>query len=91
MSNNIVKFLVKEEDSGKRLDLAISKKNRKLTRSVIKKLILSGKVYINDKVQNSPAKKIKIGDTIHFKVELANKSDLVPSKSACDHQNVHLR
>ena len=50
--NNSIKFLVKEKDNRKRLDIFLSEKIDDLTRSNIKKIIESSNVKINKKKSN---------------------------------------
>ena len=50
-----MKFLVRKKDDGKRLDIFLSEKIEKLTRSNIKKIIKSNNVKINRKITNSSA------------------------------------
>ena len=78
--NNTIKFLINKTDSGKRLDLFLSKKINYLTRSYIKKNIESGNVKINKKVINSPSKKIKKNDSIFIKIILNKINKIKPSK-----------
>ena len=47
--NNTIKFLIDEKDSGKRLDVFLSKKISHLTRSFIKKIIEKKNETINKK------------------------------------------
>ena len=65
--NNSTKFLVNKKDSGKRLDIFLSKKISHLTRSYIKKIIETKQVAINKKIVTSPSKKIKTDDSINIK------------------------
>ena len=78
--NNTIKFLINKTDSGKRLDVFLSKKINYLTRSYIKKNIESGNVKINKKVINSPSKKIKKNDSIFIKIILNKINKIKPSK-----------
>ena len=55
--NNSMKFLVKEIDKGKRLDIFLSQQIENLTRSNIKKIIESNNVKINRKIIKSSSKK----------------------------------
>ena len=80
MTNNTIKFLINKTDSGKRLDVFLSKKINYLTRSYIKKNIESGNVKINKKVINSPSKKIKKNDSIFIKIILNKINKIKPSK-----------
>ena len=55
--NNSMKFLINKIDSGKRLDIFLSKKISHFTRSHIKKIIEMSNVTINKKVITFPSKK----------------------------------
>ena len=63
---NIISFIVNIEDVGLRIDTLINKKNKELSRTRIKNLILKKKLKINNKVLEDPSKKVSIGDTIVF-------------------------
>jgi len=78
--NNSIKFLIDDSESGERLDVYLSKKIDNLTRSNIKKIIESKNVKINEKIINSPSKKIKINDSIIIKLVTESSKKLLPSK-----------
>ena len=82
--NKTIEFLVNRIDSGKRLDVFLSKEIKNLTRSYIKKLIEKNKVSLN-KIQNiSPATKVKINDKIIITFDAVNDIKLIPSKIKLD-------
>ena len=84
--NNSIEFLIKEIDTGVRLDVFLSKKMEKFTRSFIKKIIKQKKVKINNKIISSPSQKIKIDDKILVK-SITEKSDkLISTKINLDVQ-----
>ena len=82
--NNSMKFLVKEKDDGKRLDIFLSEKINHLTRSNIKKIIESRNVKINKKITNSSAKKVKLNNTIVIELLIKNSDKLLPNKIKLD-------
>ena len=82
--NNSIKFLVKEKEVGKRLDVFLSEKIDHLTRSNIKKIIESSNVTINKKTSNFPSKKIKIRDKIEINFVVKNSKKLSPSDIKLD-------
>ena len=82
--NNSMKFLVKEKDDGKRLDIFLSEKIEKLTRSNIKKIIKSNNVKINRKITNSSAKKVKLKNIITIEFLIKESSKLLPNKIELD-------
>ena len=82
--NNSMKFLVKEKDDGKRLDIFLSEKIKHLTRSNIKKIIESKNVKINKKIADSPSKKIKIDSEIEIELLIKKSDKLLPNKIKLD-------
>tara|TARA_B100001029_G_scaffold130504_1_gene109431 strand:+ start:278 stop:1246 length:969 start_codon:yes stop_codon:yes gene_type:complete len=79
-----MKFLVNKIDSGKRLDIFLSKKISYLTRSNIKKIIEAKHVKINKKMINFPSQKIKTNDTIIINLTIQKSEKLLPSKIKLD-------
>ena len=69
MTNNTIKFLPKEEDVGKRLDIILSQKINNYTRSNLKRFIKTKKVKVNNLIVTSPSKKIKLNEYISLKIE----------------------
>ena len=69
MSNKTRKFLADKSDNNLRLDVFLNKRLNLLTRSLIKKLVLSDNVKINNDIINLPSKKIKDKDLIQIKIE----------------------
>ena len=69
MSNKTRKFLANKSDDNLRLDVFLNKRLNLLTRSLIKKLVLSDNVKINNDIINLPSKKIKDKDLIQIKIE----------------------
>ena len=79
-----MKFLVKEKDDGKRLDIFLSKEIEHLTRSNIKKIIESKNVKINKKIADSPSKKIKIDNEVKIELLIKKSDKLLPNKIKLD-------
>jgi len=75
-----MKFLINEKDSGKRLDIFLSKKISHLTRSHIKKIIEMKHVKINKKMIDFPSKKIKTNDSVIINLAIQKSEKLLPSK-----------
>ena len=82
--NNTIKFLIKNKDTGKRLDIFLSEKIDNTTRSNIKKIIESQNVKINEKIVCLPSKKVKVNDEILIKLEKKISKKLLPSKIFLD-------
>ncbi len=82
--DNSIKFLVNEKDDSKRLDIFLSKKIDRLTRSNIKKIIESNNVTINNKIVNYSSKKVKTRDVIIVKFLIKKFDKLLPNKIRLD-------
>ena len=82
--HNSIKLTISQEDSGKRLDVFLSKKINYLTRSNIKKIIEADNVKINKKITNSSSKKVRFNDTIWIKLLLKRSEKLLPNKIKLD-------
>ena len=79
-----MKFLVKEKDDSKRIDVFLSEKIDHLTRSNIKKIIESNNVKINKKIADSSSKKVKVNDEVIIKLLIKNSDKLLPNKIKLD-------
>ncbi len=79
-----MKFLVKEKDDSKRIDVFLSEKIDHLTRSNIKKIIESNNVKINKKIADSSSKKVKVNDEIIIELLIKNLDKLLPNKIKLD-------
>ena len=78
--NNTIKFLVEEDDIGKRVDIFLSNNIKFLTRSNLKKLIEQKQLKINDSTIISPATKLKKEDKVFINV-ISKKNDYVNPKN----------
>ena len=79
MENNTIKFETKEEDVGIRLDIILSRRIDYLTRSNLKKIIELKQVKINNIAVSSPAKKIKLNDSISLQFSKKVEEEIKPS------------
>ncbi|TDT61828.1 RluA family pseudouridine synthase [Fonticella tunisiensis] len=77
MSEKNFKFVVEEEDSGKRIDVYISEKLNDLSRSQVQKLINDEKIKLKNKKVKSNYK-IKPGDEISVDIPEPVKLEVVP-------------
>ena len=82
--NNTIKFLVKNSDSGERVDVFLSKKINYLTRSFLKKLIKKNLLKINNKIINSPSIKLKIHDNLEIRLIYDQEQKIIPKKIELD-------
>ena len=80
MSNKLTKFSIKEENSGDRLDITLTKLIPDLTRSNLKKIIELKQVKINNFVEKSPSKKLKTNDVVEINFLPSEEIDILPVK-----------
>ena len=78
--NNTIKFLVDENNSGKRLDVFLAENINHLTRSFLKKLIENEQVKLNKKILTSPSTKVKIKDQISISIIEDDEQNIKPKK-----------
>ena len=80
---NTINLIVKDDEKGQRVDQFISNKEKNLSRTRIKNLILNKKLKINKKSVSDPSKKIFTHDYINLEIpELRNfKINIVVSKN----------
>ena len=78
--NKTTKFLVEKSGDNLRLDKYLASKLKKLTRSQIKKIILSKNVSMNREAISSPAQKIKCGDSIEILIIESRVDNIEPQK-----------
>jgi len=74
--DKIKTFLVEKNDNKLRLDKYLTYKLKNLTRTQIKKIILSRNVLVNDKVIFSPSQKIKSSDLIKLSI-IENRNEYI--------------
>ena len=77
MKKNI-NFIVKESENNLRVDVLINKRAELISRTRIKNLILKQKLKLNNKVLNSPSKKVIAGDKINLSIPEPEQASLKP-------------
>ena len=77
MEKNI-NFIVKEDENNLRVDVLINKKNELISRTRVKNLILKNKLKLNNKIINSPSKKVAVGDKLILQIPKPKKASLKP-------------
>ena len=75
---NIINLFVKDNEYGQRVDQFIKNKEKNLSRTRIKKLILDKKLKINEIIVQDPSKKIFLGDNINLEITEPKKASLKP-------------
>jgi len=81
---NIINIIVTDDDKGLRIDTFLTKKKKELSRTRVKKLILSKKLKLNHKILEDPSKKVITGDEILFEIPKPIKPSLKPFEYKLD-------
>ena len=71
-------LIAKDEDRKLRVDVFINNKEKNLSRTRIKNLILDKKLKFNNKISIDPSKKISVDDVIELTIPLPKKASLKP-------------
>jgi len=77
MKKNI-NFIVVESENNLRVDVIINKRQKLLSRTRIKNLILKEKLMLNHEIITSPSKKVVLGDKINFQIPEPENASLKP-------------
>ena len=75
---NTINLIVKDDENNQRVDQFISNKEKDLSRTRIKNLILNKKLKINKKIITEPSKKICTADYINLEIPRPEKTSLKP-------------
>jgi len=81
---NIINIIVKDEENGSRIDSFISKKEKELSRTRIKNLILQKNLKLNNLIIINPSQKVATGDKINLVIPEPKKASLKPYKFNID-------
>ena len=73
-----INLIVKENDQNTRIDVFINNKEKFISRTRIKNLILDQKLKLNNKIIEEPSKKVSNGDIIELTVPEPRKASLKP-------------
>ncbi len=79
-----INLIVKDADKNLRVDVFINKKENKISRTRIKKLILDKKLRMNNQINIDPSKKVSCGDTLELIIPEPKKASLTPYKYKLD-------
>ena len=77
MKKNI-NLIVETDENNFRLDVFVNKRERLISRTRIKNLILKEKLKLNDVIVNSPSKKICTGDKVDLQIPEPKEASLKP-------------
>ena len=81
---NIINIIVKDEENGSRIDSFISKKEKTLSRTRVKNLILQKNLKLNNILEINPSQKVVAGDKINLVIPKPIKASLKPYKFKID-------
>jgi len=75
---NIISLVVENQENGRRIDLFISNKYLKISRTRVKNLIKKKNLKINNTIVTDPSKKVSAGDIILLEIPEPKKVSLKP-------------
>ena len=81
---NIINIIVKDEENGSRIDSFISRKEKKLSRTRVKNLILQKNLKLNNILEINPSRKVVTGDKINLVIPEPVNASLKPYKFKID-------
>jgi len=76
--NKIINLLVKTEENNQRVDSFINNKEKSLSRTRIKNLILKKNLKLNNQILISPSKKVSTGDQLSLKIPEPKLASIKP-------------
>ena len=79
-----INLIVEEEDKNLRVDVFVHKKEKNISRTRIKNLILDKKLKLNNKILVDPSRKLSISDIIDLVIPEPKKTSLKPFKYKLD-------
>ena len=79
-----INFIATESDVNLRIDIFITNKEKDISRTRVKNLILDKKLKLNNKIMTDPAKKINFGDNINLSIINPKRPSLKPFKYKLD-------
>ena len=79
-----INLIVREDEKNLRVDIFIQKKEKDISRTRIKNLILDNKLKLNDKILADPSKKTSSGDILELIIPEPKKASLKPYKYKLD-------
>ncbi len=77
MEKNI-NFIVQQEENNSRVDILINQREKLISRTRIKNLILKNKLKLNNIITNNPSKKVNTGDQVVLEIPKPKSLSLKP-------------
>ncbi len=77
MEKNI-NFIVQQEENNSRVDILINQREKLISRTRIKNLILKNKLKLNNIITNNPSKKVNTGDQVVLEIPKLEVASLKP-------------
>ncbi len=77
---NIINLIVNDKEKGQRIDSFVTNKEKYLSRTRVKRLILKKKLKLNNVILEDPSKRINKGDNIKLEIPEPKKPSLKPFK-----------
>ena len=77
MEKNI-NFIVQQEENNSRVDILINQREKLISRTRIKNLILKNKLKLNNIITNNPSKKVNTGDQVVLEIPKPEVASLKP-------------
>ncbi len=77
MEKNI-NFIVEKNEDNLRIDILIYQRNKLISRTRVKNLILKDKLKLNNKIINNPSKKVNAGDQVVLEIPKPKVASLKP-------------
>ncbi len=77
MEKNI-NFIVQQDENNSRVDILINQRERLISRTRIKNLILKDKLKLNNIIINNPSKKVNTGDQVVLEIPKPKSASLKP-------------
>ncbi len=74
----IINLIVNENENNLRVDTLINKREKLISRTRIKNLILNENLKLNNEIIKNPSKKVKIDDEVNLKIDSPEKISLKP-------------
>ena len=73
-----INFIVEQSENDLRVDVLINKREKSISRTRIKNLILKAKLKVNNEIIKSPSRKVGVGDRLNLEIPEPKEASLKP-------------